>query len=133
MHIFLDGWRRKAGIVALVVACCSLLGWLRSVAVRDEIGLGSDHFISSDNGYISWTTIYRSRVYDSTWTKDVPQVPMHPGLKIRWEWSRLGLLAQERAVYRQGVLQRSISYWYLIAPFTLLSAYLILWPRRKRD
>jgi hypothetical protein len=111
---FFHGWRRKAGCVALGLACCSLIGWFRSVAVRDEIGLGADQFISSENGYVSWTTIYRSRVYDSTWAKDVPQVPMHPGLKIRWEWSRLGLLFQERAVYRQGVRQRSISYWYLM-------------------
>jgi hypothetical protein len=35
-------------------------------------------------------------------------------------------------VYRQGVPQRSISYWYLIAPLTLLSGDLLLVPACQR-
>ena len=36
MDEFFDGWRRKAGVITLVVACAFAVGWVRSVFCSDD-------------------------------------------------------------------------------------------------
>ena len=37
MGDFFKGWRRKTGIVALVMACVFMTGWVRTYSVTDDI------------------------------------------------------------------------------------------------
>ena len=40
MHTFFHGWRRKAGIATLVMACAFQVIWLRSLAIQDYVAFG---------------------------------------------------------------------------------------------
>ncbi len=39
MYTFFHGWRRKAGVVSLVMACMLTAGWIRSLRMIDRIDL----------------------------------------------------------------------------------------------
>ena len=41
MHTFFHGWRRKAGVVCLVMACGLTSAWLRSVTYQDSFTISS--------------------------------------------------------------------------------------------
>jgi hypothetical protein len=131
MREFFRGWRRKAGCVALVMACALMGAWIRSRAISDRIvirryGHITEYLVSELSGFgwkkeIEWSLIAAGGV-----VTDVPYcewLGFKYGMRFAPEAS-LGLVAK--------VNVRIVPYWALTVPLTLLSAYLILWkPRTK--
>lgn len=62
MGEFFKGWRRKAGLVTLVMACVLMVGWMRSYASRDLLRVHVPyryaccvHYFESFRGVLGWS------------------------------------------------------------------------------
>lgn len=125
MREFFQGWRRKAGVVALVVACVLAVLWGRTILVADVVQAGPVGFGSVRGGMFwygfhpnepwRWETIPDEDIESSDRNKSLAEI-LHDEF------------AAESA---GGEVYGYVLYWWLILPLTALSAYLILWPQRK--
>jgi len=126
------GWRRKLGVVTLVMACVLMAGWIRSETIGDDITfrLGKcGHEIRSE----------RSRITSiSTWVRDSRWLPENewttgfsPEVDSGSIWDRIGFLynvcenndADSNLSFQRLLM---VPYWSIVIPLTLLSAYLLL-------
>ena len=110
MKEFFHGWRRKAGVVTLVMACAfvSFRLWVDRQEEWVHLSLGD---IERDDYRGVWVWIDRSE-------------------SLRWEYGH----GYHPFTYDGGRprLSGTIPQWASTFPLTLLSAYLILWKPRKR-
>jgi hypothetical protein len=137
MREFFRGWRRKVGIVALVMACAVGGMWCRSFLVDDSFGWGDSApdlpiWFTSNDGMlimiaeipIGWGTFRPSlSMWDTEeskpWNEFLP-----PDMKWSFQWCGFG--------YGWAEFQFvTFPYWSIVIPLALLSAYLLLWKARK--
>ena len=155
MGEFFKGWRRKAGLVTLAMACLLMVGWLRSSVVLDWFTIGYDapnsHVVDSGSGCIGWVRIFDTRS-EKQWTGGFCLPEMSWMTRINSSENRwLGVtgwddVPNERFVWRYrcagfefGEVEKDsiemsiavIPYWSLVLPLTLLSARLIFAKPRK--
>ena len=146
MREFFHGWRRKAGVAALVIACVLMGAWVRSRIIEDVvfflIGKTTPVLLFSTQGYIVWGQVVNLDLQDprghpphwSTETLDPrsgsrqPLFSENPG--FTWRWWICAVVEDVTPLGRFSFF--IISYWSLIMPLSVLSAYLILWTPRKR-
>lgn len=106
---FFRGWRRKTGVVTLVMALVLMTGWVRSFHFCDLLWIQSpwgSHFVYSECGHFrAWVFSGRRFATICGWVLSQPGEWMHDG--------------------------NSVPYGPIVIPLTLLSAYLILWKPRK--
>ena len=139
MGEFFKGWRRKFGVVTLLMSLFFVGCWMRSFAsTNDHFKVWANHSIYSHNGSVSWNI----RSYDGQ-TPEIDQFvivrPNRPTLFLpkpqltttKWIWKWYGLLGKEYSIAGRSTIQYWVSYWYFISPLTLLSAYLLLFEPRK--
>ena len=116
MGEFLKGWRRKAGLVTLALACVLTAGWMRSYVVFDDqmsldVPFGSPRIVWSIGGYVC----------------SAPDGPRATPI----ESDLPSILDMQIRVGRPTMADVVIPYWSLVLPLTLLSAWLILGKPRK--
>ncbi len=122
MDTFFHGWRRKAGVVSLVMSLVLVGGWIRSRTGTDRIairkyGAATEYLVSQESG-LGWSReIYFSMISVNVLT-DVPY--------REWYGFKYGQKLVSPPVPVCKVSVRIIPYWSLTIPLTLLSAYLIL-------
>lgn len=124
MPDFFRGWRRKIGCVMLVVASVLAVTWGRSFIIRDTIvfGLnGTGHYIVCTAGRIEWPTWWYADGHSPMTGMDWISGP---------EMSQPWILSVSNNI--PVVSTWIVSYWWLVLPCSMLSAYLILWKPRKR-
>jgi hypothetical protein len=125
MYTFFHGWRRKVGLVTLVMACLAAAMWVRSLRIEDfvdfAINLEEQRIVSSRGEIFWWAWTSGSR--EASETMD----------GILWNTEFNGELDMVNASV--GFVRRRwrIAYWHATIPLTLLSAYLILWKPRKQQ
>ncbi|HEY4262251.1 MAG TPA: hypothetical protein VGM98_18935 [Schlesneria sp.] len=138
MYTFFHGWRRKAGVIALVMALVMMGVWIRSLTIRDVIQLpvlGRLSYVISAGSKIHLhpTRIhaYGKRV---EWTCS-EFYPDPEGLTAFrdslsgyavpvWDWTGFVLSSE---IWR-------IPYYSIVSPLAIFSFYLIIWkPRSGRD
>jgi hypothetical protein len=145
MREFFRGWRRKAGLVTLVMACLVNVAWMRSQFGRDAYAIrrGNDYqVIATSRVGVLWNHKVVPEntqvIYDPGWEystyseNEPPDFRLHIDVyQVDWRWRLCGFDFGE---YRTKGINRYwvIPYWSISLPFTLLSAYLILWKPRKR-
>lgn len=121
MHTFFHGWRRKAGIISLVVACVMTGLWNRSLFVEDLVAFPRRQAFDSLNGNLYWDSgaIFTFNPGWCAWRTHDLRNPRQLEVSLaHWEQSH----------------SMRIPYWSMVSPLTLLSAYLLLWkPRHRRD
>lgn len=156
MYEFLRGWKRKVGVVTLVLACVFAAGWVRSDTYSDTItrplSNGTYTEIRSENGYLLST---RTVLHDAS---DLPSFSWRTllscdpnGVYLYYRdhsigWRAIGFaiggqLLQDEGKSNRRVGKRSLfkerrtwfaSYQTVVLPLTLLSAWhLLSKPRRK--
>ena len=143
---FFKGWRRKAGLVTLVIACVVAIGWMRSYTTKEEVlipAIRRQHAVLSADGMLFWMA----------WEEKSPRlqwmsVPLlapgpHDVYTRHFPTSMLSLMDLSIVVDEQHLIIRGsdlslpaysrsvIGYWLLAIPLTLLSAWLILAKPRK--
>lgn len=141
---YLSGWRRKVGVVTLVMACVLAVGWVRCQSTFDSIripmALRRWIHVDSRGGrlYLSDNSLAQGKV------------------QFRWEVtspnsdeSRIMFRASDLSVHLLGMgigtLDRPanplkptvkfaviVNYWLLVIPLTLLSSYLLLSKPRSK-
>ncbi len=124
MYTFFHGWRRKAGVVSLVMALVVMGMWARS---QVTLTLWGFPILQRQNSI--W--LLRERAY---WTGYQTQFPIWIAHTPRYSKMVANRLEQVQELQRKKADYRewSVSYLPASAPLTLLSAYLILWKPRKR-
>jgi hypothetical protein len=142
MREFFRGWRRKVGCVTLMVACILLCGWVRSRTKTDELRI----YFSGMHPMVIHSTVESVAVTFPTerhlgnkpfglWWSTTEPWPIsqreRPPITWQesWEWRWLGITQIDKPYHKA----LAVSYWSLVIPLTLLSAYLILWKPRKRS
>jgi len=142
MRDLFKGWRRKAGVVVLVMACGLVGMWARSFHTEDMYVYPIEPYVTdllfSSGGCVGWRRDdeavwdiprdhrdygFQSRRWDRqrfAWSSEV--------FNWRWDWRWCGL---GHAVGHEAETW-VLPYWMLVLPLTLLSAILLFWPLRKR-
>jgi hypothetical protein len=144
MSSFFHGWRRKAGCVALVMACVFMGGWIGSLTNNTTVALCDGpviyYFSTGYHGLELETHAEcppRSAEYNSGFPRNFSQAQQPIELQTKfagWKFQKpfLGIKSAEIRPFttdRWRVL--IIPYSYIVLPLTLLSAYLMLWKPRK--
>lgn len=122
MRTFVKGWRRKAGLVTLMLSIALFLAWMRSMIVTDTwwICIGGEfHQIHSLRGYFWW----ESRDCEET---------------LKWSWSTYPTQYWEDIGTQIVLVEDSgstrllrLAYWPFVVALTVLSACLIFWPNKQ--
>ena len=124
MREFFKGWRRKAGLVTLAMACVLMLGWMRSRMVYDQcIWADSNHknVVYSLNGEFGWLRWSTNRSQQMSFGS----VPMGSEDEAKWR------MLHDMIRVMHEAREWTCPYWCLAIPLTLLSAWLILGKPRK--
>ena len=140
MRELFRGWRRKFGVLTLVVALLFTLGWVRSTTIMDniEIHIGdSTIFVQSMDQSICWLTGFKdtqltnrtrfprwgTHKWRSVYDAFHPTSPPHPD----FEWGGCGFYVFRATNHlNQRITARVVPYWFLVLPLTALSTWLLL-------
>lgn len=147
MQSFFHGWRRKAGVVTLVMACVLASAWLRSITYEDKFRLSrhstsevlviSAHqhvIIAWQNGASAgkmpfWTS---GRLPEHGWVFTAEDnVTIYLGL-YGSSFGYNTFVTEAWVPKTIDITTLHFPYWIVVIPLTLLSAYLLLWKPRKR-
>jgi hypothetical protein len=151
-----NGWRWKIGLVTLVLACVFLTGWGRSMTKYDILCLNfiSCHFEvmsieqsvwmtisgpTSERAVVDWASgdLSGFNHFGGNKKKTEPRFDPHYYLDTRWRIDGIGFhmgsgtpkpTNYNKATYG---LTGAFSWWYLITPTTLISAWLLLFKPRS--
>jgi len=150
MGDYFKPWRRKSGVVTLVMACVLSVAWARSRSVNDVLWIQSGNYrefsLLSGEGTLTVTYGWPVEVAeflkshsDYGWTTS--EKGTASGHRFRW-WAPIGSYKGGRYVQtapiwvpnhsaEQPLLHVWFEYWLFAIPLTLLSAYLLLSKPRK--
>jgi len=141
MREFFKGWRRKVGCIVLAMACVLAGAFARSLTRLDQIyfnGAKSNLVIASGDQKLilmiggRFNSVYhdisgtRNRIWQLTWS-DEELLPSRDPIN----WYQHPAFRVDFVSNVDGDKMATISYLSIVLPLTLLSAILILWPRRK--
>jgi hypothetical protein len=146
MREFFNDWRRKLGVVTLVMACVFAAWWLRSFRTEDSFFYPNGPYITdslfSIAGSIGW-----SRDDESVW--DMQRDRRDYGFRSRRSVGRPFLMYPEVSQWRWAWYWNGLGcgcgadgngggadiwifpYWSIVTPLVLLSAWLLLTKPRK--
>lgn len=138
---FFKPWRRKIGMVTLLMACLFTGGWVRSGSTRDLFNFPISEtrllILESNCGKVEWN-LYENQAgipacdfHYSLETRD--NAFLFDGLQPKWQWSGYGFQA---GVYEYlntagGRTEMTshickLPYWSIVTPMTLISLWLLL-------
>jgi hypothetical protein len=152
MRQFFRGWKRKVGVVTLVVACLLMVGWVRSLENWESLHLtllqGKTAVSSVEGrlvicrspvnihfGMFEWITLSTASVFgpgngslrpvDASTLFNVHQ---GNGNEFLWRWQFFGFDCGVIVPGSDSTLRIRyifVPYWSVVVPLTLLSAYLL--------
>ncbi|HEY4261527.1 MAG TPA: hypothetical protein VGM98_15265 [Schlesneria sp.] len=138
MHTFFHGWRRKAGVVTLVIALALTAVWLRGLLLVDTLYLHHNDigqwYLQSTNGelILEWERFFVVIPQPSFWSSISRGNPQwddigRRGIRWAWNWTGFRYLGDEESFVI------TLPVWCFVLPLTMLSIYLILWKLRKQE
>lgn len=159
MSEFFYGWRRKAGCVLLVMACVVCMGWARSIEHLDAVSITVhrvEYRVASIYGKLSF--IRNTPLHDDH-TEELQSVrwisetlsegawffpneagvmtlldnwDINFGYDLLWRWDWGGLSFGSGVNQKDQAEVYDFPYFMFAVPLTILSAYLILWPGKRK-
>ena len=145
MGEYVKPWRRKIGVLTMVMSCAFLGLWVRSLCCSDSIIIplpkyriilfdslrGRFYFqrVQSEQNLLSksvWTTLVPPRT-----ERDVSIDETYNTNEWRINFGLLEIGRWRNSQHRQTKLSIVISYWSIVIPLTLFSAFLLL--RKPRE
>ena len=161
MGEFFHGWRRKVGLMTLLMACLLSACWFRSYSINDTISIPISHTeylqVASSNQHLIFGSVLLTTI-DGEGRERLPMWMANPtkvtGIRHpQWRFATFGdrhldkYLDKARPNIGMGrdwkrMQTRSSEftidyryvgtmYWWFVAPLTLLSAWLLLSKPRK--
>lgn len=137
MREFYRGWKRKVGVVTLLVACVLTSAWIRSLSKEDEFripaGKRTEIKLVAENGYLMWLSLE----FDSdNWvakSREWNTFPLQGNYLVGsddfgWtlKYHDLGYGFHPRGNDVAEATLWYLSYRSVVFPLTLLSAWLFL-------
>lgn len=135
-------WRKKAGLVPLVLACVFTAGWVRSLGLQDELGWASGYSryeLCSREGRLWLFCSKYTEPKEAGWfadcTKnllriDTAELPARQS-HLDWRWDWIGFHFSSGDFQTGQFRHYMVPYWSIVIPSTGLSAWLLLGnPRR---
>ena len=133
MGEFFKPWRRKMGVLTLVMAVLSATVWVRSLSIQDvfRVSLKRPYMLSSMNGSLSWFIDYDGSPLAGAWSIGPAGNfdNRFNGLGLNWNWKVCGFAEGTFLApfpNFQKVTFFMIPYWSIVFPLTLLSAWFLL-------
>ena len=127
------GWRRKTGLVVLVLSLALTCGWLRSRFQCDQVWISvvnRRHHVLSLDDMIVWQACDISGEWFSVRCWSHPLTP--PAGVTSDEWIARGWRSLSYELRQSsGHGEWKVPYWTVVIPSTVLSAFLILWKTRS--
>jgi hypothetical protein len=124
-------WRRKFGVLTLVMACVFAAGWVRSISIEDQIQIKPPdrwhrflHVFESSHSVISWVAL--DMQFGEIQWQSAPVGADRETMLLEW----FPQYAERRE--KKYVKNWEVPYWSIVIPLTLLSAWLLLIDPRKR-
>ena len=158
MGDFFHGWRRKIGVVTLLMACLFAAGWVRSYAIEEEASftaVNSLHQLSSDINGLEWRVVHPCYVnFGSHWysspvptnfearkrkrlkkleelNKELEELDRFDS-KVRWRSCGFCIAdGHDNPPSVDRIIVMVIPHWSPVFLLTLLSAFLLLSKPRK--
>ena len=138
MSEFFKGWKRKIGLLTLLMACVFMGGWVRSLTYTEIVDFAkgectTDIFYSFD-GVLVWRKVFQECPDVSTSFQEWESVPstrfvyhffMDDRINWIWLWAGAGFGMQVEAPNDCSYFC-SIPYWSIVIPLTLLSGWLLI-------
>lgn len=144
------GWKRKVGVVTLLMAVLLIVGWIRSYLVCDTVNIQTGpftvQFISSVDALLMWMgidgrkswVVPKVHFWETTDSYDLDQNGLnHESRRLDWHNSAVYNFSEQ---WYTGAEEPPIEvemafwifpYWSIVLPLTLLSAYLLLGKPRR--
>lgn len=148
MFTFFHGWRRKMGVITLVMAMVGMAGWIRSKTEFDCFALTDNSWqhitLQSSCGTLSlFLNTLNSPQLTFWWSGEIskPDDLTDPikdcvGCYVEWQRNWGGFTAASYYVKDGTEIIRTglciFPYWSVVLPLTLISAYLLLIPRTTK-
>ena len=101
MRDFFRGWKRRAGVATLMMACLFAAGWVGSLDL-DEFPVLWSHHVDEE-------TYYEARMW-----------------KAGIHFAKFTLTERNESFTLYGASSITVWYWAIVLPLTLLSAWLLL-------
>lgn len=127
-------WRRKFGVVTLVLVCQFTAAWVRSKVIQDEFtyatGATSGQIIATKDGHLLWMIFHNVR---PTLLPDFPYWSNEPFQTFdkfytdkskTWKWRFCGFYSGTAPNPKSTIFL--VSFWSIVIPLTLISVWLLL-------
>ena len=141
-------WRRKVGVLTLVLACIFAGAWIRGFTIEDVVRMGDGQRIvtrgrilqtlstSARNGFvwtredtdsdITWLAGRQSHPVGESHSFDPKENVIDTGV-MDWRWQFCGFdFGKYRGDPPDTLFYLQISHWSVVVPLTLISALLFL-------
>jgi hypothetical protein len=146
MGVYFSPWRRKVGVVTLLMACVAMSAWVRSQITQDTLTIGFGSSIQRTLVSISGRLIMVHVSIDAKLPiRTIPWTSQKAGDR-EWEL-RFELPDRSRAIWQHAVSEDlfstgtdemganftsfavkwcQIPYWFIISPLTLVTCWLLI-------
>lgn len=140
MSHYFKSWRRKIGVVPLVMGCLFAAGWVRSLNCEDAVVIccnsHQEYTLFSSSGLFGMTDSYERLpvqrqhwpMFDSS-TKRLFAPAVFADTRLTWHWKRWGFGCVEYLGFRSNgcrFVHWFFPYWSVVIPLTLLSVWMLL-------
>ena len=139
MGEFFRGWRRKIGVVTLVMALLFMGGWVRSLSIQDVLSFHSGRHTSEHLSSVKCVLVLqRGEIDDAEYMMTFPKWTANEfdsetkwfdetGMVWRWQLYGFGFGELPNDLI-EGVQEKYffIPHWSIVLPLILNSAYLLL-------
>ena len=146
MKEFFRGWRRKVGVVTLIMALVLMVGWVRSFHLWDSVSVptkynGNIHTFTSREGNLSWGRSFDTNGADACRNASF-RFNSTPAQSLKlvsvahldeWRFACGGFDFFKRDFPNQTLICWRFPYWSFVLPLTALSAYLLLTKPRQSN
>ena len=134
MGDYFKPWRRKIGVVTLVMACVFAATWIRSFNVADCAQWDFAVFCSGEgNLYVTVPIPLKIEWAWPEWTVEKDADIESALNEVKWRWRSIGFGYAEVGFFDTNGLVILAPYWSLVIPLSLLSAWLLLSKPRNRE
>ena len=146
MGDFFKPWRRKFGVLTLLMACVLTGGWVRGSGIKDVFNFGSGdgnviHTLVSSHHGLMWIRAERTGglVWKPGWfTESIDaSTVLYSGesmivgdIKWRWKWCGFDFCDESNGIDYESS-HRNIPYWSIVIPLTVISLWLLVSKPRK--
>ena len=144
MRDFFRSWRRKVGVVTLVMACVLMAGWVRSFTfvegVAIPIGIKMSASLVSNDSSLVWLTqdggdfLMFPHFTSRRFSEIDDRIFENPFFQWRWKWGGFGFGASvegSKQIGNQMIVMAPgslvvIPFWSIVISLTILAAFLLL-------